>query len=378
MKVLICPLDWGIGHATRCIPVIRALQDSGYQIIAATSGRPLQFLKKECPGITLIEFPGISVKYPKNHRMTLKMFRFAPVFFAGIWREHRTLKTLVREIKPDLIISDNRYGCWHPDIPSVFITHQVDIQVPDAIRFLARPLNYLNHWFIRKYHECWIPDFEPHKGLAGALSHPAHLPSNAHFIGILSRFSAYPELLKEIDEPVIDLVVMLSGPEPQRSILEKKILGYLENINMKVILIQGITETDDFRVVNERIHIFSHLETEKMARVMQRAAMIICRSGYSSIMDIVTLGKRAIFIPTPGQTEQEYLARYLLEKKIFFSMNQHDFDLVYALEMSKNFPGMIIRNDYTILKDRILELSAWRPSLRQVNEENPGKDKRDG
>ncbi|MEI7980558.1 MAG: glycosyltransferase family protein [Bacteroidota bacterium] len=373
-KVLICPLDWGIGHATRCIPVIRALQDSGYHIIAAASGRSLQFLKKECPEISVVEFPGTRVNYPENNRLTLRMFRLAPVFLAGIWKEHRTIKKLVSKFNPDLIISDNRYGCWHRGITSVFMTHQLDIQVPRGIRFLKRPLNLINHWFIRKYDECWIPDFEPHKGLAGILSHPVKLPSNARYIGILSRFSAYPELLREMDESVIDLVVMLSGPEPQRTILEKKILGFLDNIKLRVILIQGITEKEESQVVNERIHIFSHLETEKMARVIQRTSMIICRSGYSSIMDIVTLGKRAVFIPTPGQTEQEYLARYLLEKKIFFSMNQNDFDLVYALEMSVNFPGMIIRNDYTLLHERIAELSAGRFSPRHINKEDTGND----
>ncbi len=357
-SALLCPLDWGIGHATRCVPVIKALQDAGCHVIAATGGRSLQFLKKECPGITLYEFPGTAVKYSKSHRMLLKMIWFAPAFCIGIWREHQTLKKMVRRFKPALIISDNRYGCWHRKIPSVFITHQVSIRVPASIKFLERPLNIINHWFIHQYDECWIPDFEPHNGLAGALSHPFRLPVNAYYIGILSRFSPCTGLSENHEEPLVNLVVMLSGPEPQRTILEEKILNELENINIRVIIIQGITENDETKKVNDRIHIFSHLDTKKMARLVQNAEMVICRSGYSSIMDMVTLGKRAIFIPTPGQTEQEYLARYLMEKKIFFSMDQERFNLLYAMEMSNNYPGMVIRNDYAILRERIAGLST--------------------
>jgi len=357
-SALLCPLDWGIGHATRCVPIIRELQDAGYRVIAATGGRSLQFLKKECPGITLYEFPGVGVNYSRGNRMLLKMIAFTPAFCIGIWREHQTLKQIARRFKPDLIVSDNRYGCWHKKIFSVFITHQVRIRVPDSIQFLERPLNRINHWFIRRYNECWIPDFEHHHGLAGALSHPVTLPANAHYIGILSRFSAYTPQMEKQAEPIVNVVVILSGPEPQRTILEKKILADLENINLRTIIIQGITENDEARKVNDRILIFSHLDTKRMARVLENAEMVICRSGYSSIMDIVTLGKRAIFIPTPGQTEQEYLARYLMEKKIFFSMDQESFNLLYAMDLSNNYPGMVIRNDYTILRQRISALST--------------------
>jgi uncharacterized protein (TIGR00661 family) len=347
--------------------VIRALQEAGCQVIAATSGRSFQFLKKECPEITIIEFQGISVQYPRNDRIALKLIRSAPLFLAAIWWEHQVLKKLARELKPDLIISDNRYGCWHAKIPSVFITHQLAIQPPVFLKWLSKPLNAINYWFIGKYSECWIPDFEPHKGLAGALSHPVHLPANAIYIGILSRFSDYPDLLNDDKELILDVVVMLSGPEPQRTILEKKISEDIKKINIRVVLVQGKTEVNDSRDLNDRFHVFSHLGSEKLVKLIRHSELVICRSGYSSIMDIVTLGKRAIFIPTPGQTEQEYLSRYLMDKKIFFSLDQNKFDLVYALEMSKNFPGMVIRNDYTQLKGRIRELLNLRFSSRQVN-----------
>jgi len=357
-KVLVCPMDWGIGHATRCVPVIEKLLKLGFGVVVATSGRPLGFIRKEYPGLTVIDFPGTVITYPRNGRIVARMIRSLPRLLFGIWQEHQLLKKIAVQNDISLIISDNRYGCWHSSIPSVFMTHQLDIQVPAGLKFIKGLLNSINYWFISRYDECWIPDFEPHRGLAGALSHPAKLPRNAHYIGILSRFSIRHDHAGTFRPDGFDMVVMLSGPEPQRTILEKKILLQLVNIDMQVAVVRGITESDETYVLDNRIHVFSHLETAKLQELIRNASLVICRSGYSSIMDLVTLGKRAIFIPTPGQTEQEYLAGYLMEKKIYFSIRQNDFDLLYAVEMSKNFPGMVIRNDYADLVKRIKESSA--------------------
>ncbi len=359
-KVLVCPMDWGIGHASRCVPLINKLTELGFKVVMAASGRPLEFIKKEYPGVPVIDFPGTLITYPENGWIVMKMLRLLPKLLLGIWREHVALKKIALQTNATLIISDNRYGCWHPTIPSVFMTHQLDIQLPGGLRFAQGFLNIVNYWFINKYDECWIPDFEPHRGLAGALSHPPKLPLNPHYIGILSRFSGRPDPATDYTGHAFDLLVMLSGPEPQRTILEKKILMQLVNINMQVAMVRGIPESDETYVLDQRIHVFSHLETRKMRQLITRSDLVICRSGYSSIMDIVTLGKRAIFIPTPGQTEQEYLARYLMEKKIYFSLKQQDFDLLYAIEMSKNYPGMIIQNDYAALIKRITRIWVKR------------------
>jgi uncharacterized protein (TIGR00661 family) len=348
-------MDWGIGHATRCVPVIEKLTELEFEVIIAASGRPLEFLKKEYPAMRIIEFPGANIRYPRNGWMALKMLQIVPMLLSGIWLEHRALKKIVRQTGASLVISDNRFGCWLAGISSVFITHQPGIRVPGQLKFIKGILNSANRWFINKYTECWIPDFEPHRGLAGDLSHPAKMPKRSYYIGILSRFSLRPDPYADSVQHY-DLLVMLSGPEPQRTILEEKVLMQLVNINMQVAMVRGIPESDEEFVLDGRIHVFSHLETEKMKRLINASDLVISRSGYSTIMDIVSLGKRAIFIPTPGQTEQEYLAKYLNDKKIYFSMNQKDFDLLYAIEMSKNFPGMVIRNDYVVLAGRIKEI----------------------
>ena len=352
-KALVCPLDWGIGHATRCIPVISCLMDLGFEVVVAAGGRPLEFIRKEYPQINVIEFPGVAIDYPKTNRIALKMSKLLPALLYGIWHDHRTLKKITDKVQPALIISDNRYGCWSNSTPSVFITHQLNIQVSGNLKFIQGFLNSVNYWFIKKYKACWIPDFEPHRGLAGELSHPRKLPGNAEYIGLLSRFSDVSERYLKNVPPEFDLLVMLSGPEPQRTILEDKILLQLVNLNMQVAMVRGMPESDEAYILDERIHLFSHLNSLRLSELINKSAMVVCRSGYSSIMDMATLGKRAIFIPTPGQTEQEYLARYLMEKKIYFSMRQDDFDLVYAIEMSVNYPGMVIKSDYKFLKEQI-------------------------
>jgi predicted glycosyltransferase len=350
-KVLVCPLDWGIGHATRCVPVIRKLLEMNAAVIIAADQRPLDFLKKEFPELTFIRFPGTRITYPAGSAMTLRMLRILPNLLCNIRKEHQLIRQIAAETGASLVISDNRFGCWVRNIPSVFITHQLDIGLPRRLRWLNRIIRTLNYWFIRHYDECWIPDFELHRGLAGSLSHPPKLPRNASYIGILSRFSGFTQPIPDPAKPPFDLMVMLSGPEPQRTLLEEKILAQLGNINMKVVIVRGITEKDEIQVIDDRIFLYSHPDTARMHELMALSGIIICRSGYSSIMDVVTLGRRAIFIPTPGQPEQEYLSRYLLEKKIYFSMNQANFDLLYAIEMSKNFPGMVIRNDYQELEN---------------------------
>jgi len=353
---LVCPLDWGIGHATRCVPVILKLEELGFEVVVAGCGRSVEFIRKEYPGLRFVDFPGTRITYPHDNRLVLKMLRMLPGFLYGIWHEHGILKKIAEESGAALIISDNRFGCWHARIPSVFITHQLNIQVPRQLKMFRGLLQSMNYFFIRRYDACWIPDFEPHRGLAGALSHPGRLPGRAHYIGILSRFSGHPSPYADSVKHDFDLLVMLSGPEPQRTILEEKILRQLVSINMQVAMVRGMPESDEAYVLDNRIHVFAHLDTTRLRELIQRSGLVISRSGYSSIMDIVTLGKRAIFIPTPGQTEQEYLSRYLMEKKIYFSVDQDNFDLLYAIEMSKNYPGMVLQNDHRLLEEQIRKL----------------------
>jgi uncharacterized protein (TIGR00661 family) len=356
--VLVCPLDWGIGHATRCVPVIRKFMEAGYRVVIAADGRPLAFLEKEFPGLKCIRFPGKSITYPRGRSMSLKLLTQVPGFLRNIRREHRELERLVTGERISVVVSDNRYGLWTRNCTCILITHQLEPVLPTAWRFFEPWVARISRRLISRFDECWIPDFENHRGIAGRLSHPGTLPPRVFYIGTLSRFSM-PRITDYPDEPAgHEILVLLSGPEPQRSILEEKLLRQLKQTTLKTIMVQGLTERAETVTPDENVRIYPHLVTPKLRNLLSEALVVICRSGYSSIMDIVSMGKRAILIPTPGQPEQEYLARYLMDKKIFFSVAQEDFDLIYALELSKNFPGMVLGNDYAALAERIRALPA--------------------
>ncbi|MBN1198417.1 MAG: hypothetical protein JXA23_03620 [Bacteroidales bacterium] len=363
-SVLVCPLDWGIGHATRSVPVIRHFLEHGFRVVIAADRRPLAFLRLEFPDLEFVRFPGTHITYPQGSLMLLKLFFQGPKLLWGIYREHKQLRKLIAEKRIDLVFSDNRYGLWSKEILSVFMTHQLRINVPGSLNLFTPLLQRLNYTIIQRYTECWVPDFENHKGLAGELSHPARLPNHLHYIGTLSRFSGARHQAALYEVPPFEILILLSGPEPQRTILEEALLGQLQHTDLKTVVVRGITERREERKFSEHIRIFSHLESEILQEYLRKALVVICRSGYSSIMDIAAMGKKAIFIPTPGQTEQEYLARYLKSKKIYFSMSQKEFDLIYALEMSKNYPGMVLENDYKLLKERIEKLGLGKEDRR--------------
>jgi len=355
IRVLICPLNWGIGHATRCVPVIRALLRTGCEVIIASEGRPLAFLRKEFPELSAVHFPGTPVTYPKSRHFTCFFLLRIPRLIAGIIHDYRQLRIIVRQYDISLVISDNRFGCWHSSIPSVFITHQLRIRLPKTIRLLTGLLQYINYRIIHQYTECWIPDFETHAVLAGELSHPARLPRNSFYIGALSRFSKND--LSATSLPLLyNVICILSGPEPQRSILEKILMEQLLRSPLSAAVIRGLTESEEADIIDEHIFLFSHAGTNRLRKLIEQSEVVICRSGYSGIMDLAATGKRAILIPTPGQTEQEYLADYLMRKKIFFAQKQNEFDLLLAIDMVKNYPGMAAENNYSLLYERIINM----------------------
>jgi len=353
-SVLVCPLDWGIGHASRCIPLIRIFIEEGFRVVIAADGRPLAMLRKELPELSWIRLPGKKIIYPKGKSgFIFTLFRQLPGFLISIVHEHRILKKVLKSEHFDVVLSDNRYGLWNKECHTIFITHQLSPELPRYLKFAAPWVRKILYSFIHRYNECWIPDFENHCGLAGRLSHPSELPSNARYIGILSRFSMKSMMYDDIGDDFYEILVLLSGPEPQRTIFERKIIGQIENTLFKTVIVRGITEKEEVTKIGDNVTVYSHLGTRDLQKIIARSLVIICRSGYSTLMDLVSMGKRAVLIPTPGQTEQEYLARYHTDKKVFFSVKQEEFDLFYSLELSKNYPGMVVENDYKEVRELI-------------------------
>ncbi|OQX80049.1 MAG: hypothetical protein B6D61_02530, partial [Bacteroidetes bacterium 4484_249] len=308
-NILVCPLDWGIGHATRCVPVINELLIQNANVIIGADNRPLAFLKQEFPNLQFIKFSGYKFSYPEKGSMALKMALSAPNFLFEIKKENKVLDKLIDKYNIDAVISDNRFGLYTKRIPCVFMTHQIMIKSSSGLKFLEPLLYRINKSFISKYSECWIPDFADELNLSGDLAHKKPLPRNSFYIGPLSRFkNSISENLrnKKTKGFAYDFLVMLSGPEPQRTILEKRITKQLDKSELKGAIVSGKPETDEKHTLNENTEVYSHLETSKLKQLIIDSEIIISRPGYSTIMDLAVLGKKAIFIPTPGQTEQEY------------------------------------------------------------------------
>ena len=350
-KILVCPLDWGIGHATRIVPIINILIDKDFEVIIASDKRPLAFLKTEFPDLQFIKFEGYNITYPEKGSMVLKMFFLLPKIIFKIFSEHRKLKKIIQKHQIDIVFSDNRYGLWNKKIPCIFMTHQIMIKMPRNFKFLEKFLYKINKLIIKKYDECWIPDNQGSPNLSGDLSHKFSPSEKSFFIGSLSRFNDQLPT-KKIDVKT-DILALISGPEPQRSIFEEKILSQLKNLKLKSVVVRGMPENENPDNRDKNVKVYSHLNSKKLSEYILNSKLIICRPGYSSIMDLAALNKKAIFVPTPGQTEQEYLAKYFHEQKIFYSVKQKDLDIKKAIENSKNFSGLSIKNDYSILKERI-------------------------
>ncbi len=331
-RILIAPLDWGLGHATRCIPIIKELKNQNCELFLAADGDTFVLLKKEFPSLVVLRVSGYKINYSRDKRwLILNLFFQLPKLIMAILTEHSRLKKITKKHNLDVIISDNRFGMYNADIISIYITHQISIKSGNY--FTDKIARIIHNHFKKKYNVCWVPDFKEN-GLAGELSHPANLQSNVTYIGPLSRFEKLPGITK-----LYDVLISISGPEPQRTIFENMILYQLKNFRKKVLIVRGLpAESKKLQPPNSFVEIVNHLTAKDMSRAFQQSQIIICRSGYTTIMDLIKIGKEAILIPTPGQTEQEYLAEYLMERKNFFSVKQEKFLLEEVIIRAASFP----------------------------------------
>lgn len=349
-RILICPLDWGLGHATRCIPIIHKLLQKNAEVFIGGNGRSLALLKKEFPQLVFIDLPGYDIQYA-NGSLALKIFLSTPKIFKAIGQEHTALEKIIVEKKIDLVLSDNRFGLWNKQIKTVFITHQLVVKAPIVERLLYR----INQYYIKKFDECWIPDRADETNLSGDLSRAYPMPANAFYIGLLSRFQQPVEsTVKSMFtlKSGYDAMVIISGPEPQRSIFEKIILQQAASIPLNFLIVKGITETSQTKESKGNLDIVSHLPSAEMREAILSSSVIISRSGYSTIMDLAVLNKKAIFIPTPGQTEQEYLAQRCMKNKTAYTETQTAFDLKRALKEAEKYKGFSLQQSAEIQLDK--------------------------
>ena len=330
-KLLLAPLDWGLGHATRCVPVIKELLSIGSEVWLAGEGAQEKLLREEFPSLPFLPLKGYRVKYGKTG-LTGRLVLQIPSILQSIKSENNWLKEQVSKYQFDGVISDNRYGLHHDNIFSVFITHQLCIK-SSLGKWSEKILQQWNYKFINRFYECWVPDEEGQNNLAGELSHPVKFPAiPVKYIGGLSRFKK-----KDVAEIKDHLLITLSGPEPQRTILENRIIDEVVNYNGTATIARGLPAERNIIPSTNTIHFHNHLSSEELNNEAMKAALIIGRSGYSNVMDIAALQKKSILIPTPGQTEQEYLADHLMKKRFAFCINQNEFSLLKNIEEAGRF-----------------------------------------
>lgn len=410
--IIISPLDWGLGHTTRCIPIIRELLNLSCNVVIACNEKQKKILKHEFPTVVFKYLPGYEIRYATSRwRTILSLITQVPKIRRSIKAEHLWLQKFISENNVAAIISDNRYGFYSEKIPSVIITHQLNLKTG-----LGNKLDKLASGriqsYLRNFDQCWIPDNEAPFDIAGILSDSSLLYKNIkessesetnkklpsefginkeqpsrftsyntkpsiHYLGPISRLNQGLSSISRssrpisptpssesisasgseskssgtIDEGEIPLVI-LSGPEPQRSILEKKIIRQASHYKQSCILIRGLPNSKK-DISTQYIQAINYADTNSLSRYLRQASIVICRAGYSSVMDMGKLKKKMILIPTPGQGEQEYLGTYLMSKNIALSYCQEIFDLAAALKDAVNFNFQPISSDHQDLMGTI-------------------------
>ena len=351
-KIIVGLLDWGLGHTTRCIPIIKYLKELNCEVYIAAAPHHKTLLINEIEGLIFLdELPLYNIRYSKNGKwLLLNLIQMAGNIFQTIKDEQTWLKKMHNKYQFDFVISDNRYGLYLNDIQSFIITHQLSPRT-GINNFADNLVRSVHYRFLTKFFECWVPDFETKFNLSGKLGHPKKLVKNVKYIGPLSRLEPEIDAIKKIN-----IIIILSGPEPQRTLLEVLLCKQLKMYKGSYLLIRGLPG----EINNPIPHSINHLSAENLVKEINNSEMVICRSGYSSVMDLIKLQKKAIFIPTPGQTEQIYLAKRWQEKGWAIAYDQTEFHLETALKEADNF-------NYQPIPFIPFSKEALEATLKQVN-----------
>jgi UDP:flavonoid glycosyltransferase YjiC (YdhE family) len=361
-KILVSPLSWGLGHATRDLPLIRRFLADGHHVTIASSGRALELLKHEVPQCRFEVLEDYPLPYTASRWFILKFGATIPRMVRAIYRERAAARKLIEQGRFDLILSDNRFGVRHEDIPSFFISHQLRFATPWFLwpfELLGEAFNRLYH---RKFNRVIITDVaDEHHNLTGKLAHRMYWPSakRYYYAGIISS-------TRKMDLPEdLDLFITISGPEPQRTELERIVIGQMAALKKmgRVVITLGKPEQLDCVRPAPNVEVFGFLKRQQQQEMMNRAKLIVSRSGYTTVMEIAELGKKALFTPTPGQTEQVYLSEFYEKTRQFHSVSQYDLDLARDVETARSYSGFTGQHDTDANVDRLFA-EVFAPYLK--------------
>lgn len=371
---MVAPLNWGLGHATRCIPIIHWLIEQNCQVIIGTNGKAGKLLQQEFPKLDYVETPGTEIRYSQNKIFfPFLLIWQMPKFLKQIRDEKNWLGQQIAKWKLDAVIADNRYGMNNPSIHSVLISHQLLIKTGQGV-WMDRLLQKIGYRLLNKFKEVWVPDYKGSWALAGELSNPKLLPTApTRYIGVLNRFRHTSS--KAPASQQAHLLFLISGPEPQREIFEKLIVQSLSSFTGSFTLIKGKPEVASgstgapadtlpllYGVI--RANIYEHLDSAALQNEIEKATLIICRSGYTSLMELLPQQKKLVCVPTPGQPEQEYLAIHCEQKKWAARLTQEKFSIEGAIALGEQFPYQ----PYTPITESLAQtLGPWLKSLQGKN-----------
>jgi predicted glycosyltransferase len=354
--VLLSPLDWGLGHTTRCIPIIHELLLQGCNVIIACNSTQKALLIQEFPKLPYVHLPGYNLKYGKKRWGTIvRIILQTPKILIKINNENTWLNIFLKSQPVDIIISDNRFGLYAPGARTVFITHQLYIKTGLG-KISDRLAQWLNYLRIQRFSTCWIPDYKGGKTLAGKLSNPGKMPViPVQYIGGLSRLNTCQEQTASID-----LLIILSGPEPQRTIFENLLLQAIKYQHGKIVLVRGLPgDTSNYIQSTDNVIIYNHAPAILLNTLICNSEFVISRSGYTTVMDLLKLGKKSILVPTPGQAEQEYVAVHLYKERLAYTVSQAHFSLTKALANARTFS----------YQQPLLPMEEYKGVIREMMEE---------
>jgi UDP:flavonoid glycosyltransferase YjiC (YdhE family) len=338
-RILVSPLSWGLGHATRDLPIIRDFLSRGHHVTVAAEGRALALLKQEVPQCDFVELRDYPPPYSASQFFVPKFLAMAPAMLKAIAREARGVKALLEERKFDLILSDNRFNVRSHEIPSFVISHQLRFMTPPGTAWFEPVTEYFNYRYLRPFDRIIVPDLgDEETNLAGRLAHQLTWlarTGKVYYAGVLASTAR----MKTAED--VDVFVSISGPEPPRTQLERIMLDHIPRADAgRVVIALGQPEVKEVRQLSDRITVHGYLDRAGQQEMLNRAKLVVCRSGYTTVMELAELGKKALLIPTPGQTEQEYLGRFYAQRGYFHSVSQYALDLTRDLDAARKTGGV--------------------------------------
>ncbi|MCS6916751.1 MAG: glycosyltransferase [Chitinophagales bacterium] len=354
-KVLIVPLNWGLGHATRMTAVARMLEELGASVTVAASGSARRVMEKELPRLRYVSFSDFEMKYYRGLPAVVSVLGQLMGWFRALHRDRRYFLQLLEKESFDLVISDNHFGCHTTKCPSIIVTHQLRILLPWYLMPFRPLVVWINQRMINRFSECWVPDSSASGGLSGRLSHQVRLRIPLHYAGPLSRLQLCMDTNKKWHA-----LLLLSGPEPMRTLFEQQLVKQSRQVAGRLLLVRGTRGTaDEIRKESENLYVADFLSTRKLQEELCASRMVVCRSGYSTLMDLQRCNIPAVLIATPGQPEQVYLARRLRQMGICHAVPQKRLNLKKALTEAEHYAGwksLPAENDWMNLLSRMLNV----------------------